>query len=392
MTVRIRFDEIYVRHLEAVTKMVENPLFKAMVETWRLMDASPGVPVEATPYYEALSRLQDAERADWNVDKEGLGGFVKSFCGMYLTFRGGGYAPERTGEYPVVKLRDGRYVLCDGLNRLSMLCALGWEEAEFAVAEDCYPYYTPYVHPITDEHLRELVEAAHRHQPLYAPYRIVDQPMNLYLPINHPLYRDAVCSRFDTPLRLQLMLKEVGDPAGKRFLDIGSNTGWFCIELALRGARCVGVDSMKEYTDIASFMAAYYGLAWNGGDRQRRVWFYPMTVERYLSETEEKFDYVIFTGLFHHLLKESPAGAWETLRKLSSRAPVMFFGSALEGEPQMEGRDAPTEQGIIGEVIAKTLYTDGKLLSRGFIRDWKDRHIRPDLPLRPMYVFWRDQS
>lgn len=390
MTVTIPFSEIYVRVQNNYVKLLDYPLFNHMAETWRLLEKRPETPLNETPYYQEMVRIMREERSEWLYAKDNLGACVAKHFHLYEEIRDHGYGLKETGEYPVLAIYEGKYTLIDGLSRLSILKALGISEAAFTVTKNEYAYYTPYVgDPNDGEALRRLVEKAHSHQLVYNPMRIVETPMNLYLPISHPLYADAVHSRFDSPLRLQLILKEIGDPANKRFLDVGSNTGWFDIELVLRKACSVGVEPLQEYVDIAAFMAAYHRLDWKDANLRRRIWFYPMKVEDYLAETEEKFDYVLFLGLFHHLFKENPERAWITLGELSKRASVMFFETGLQGEPQMEAFPSLSGETIIGEVLSHSKYTRGVMISNGLLRDWKDRNIRPDLPLRPIYKFWR---
>ncbi|MCJ7653447.1 MAG: DUF1698 domain-containing protein [Actinobacteria bacterium] len=390
MTVTIPFNEIYVRLQNNYVKLLDYTLFRSMVATWLKLEVRPDTRLTETPYYREMIRIMREDRSEWLYDEANLGACVAKRFHLYEEIRDHGYNLKETGEYPVLAIYEGKHTLIDGLNRLSILKALGISEATFTVTKNEYAYHTPYVGDPNDTGmLKRLVEKAHSHQLLYNPMRIVDVPMNLYLPINHPLYADAVNSRFDSPLRLQLILKEIGDPTNKRFLDVGSNSGWFDIELVLRKACSVGVEPLQEYVDIANFVAAYHRLDWKDMNLRRRIWFYPMKVEDYLAETEEKFDYVLFMGLFHHMLKENLTAAWDSLKKLSMRAPVMFFETGLSGEAQMKGFPSLGKETVVEEVLSHSQYKEGIMLSDGLLRDWKNRHVRPDLPLRPMYRFWR---
>jgi len=384
--VTLNFSDIYIRNWNVFINLLEHPSFLDMVKTWQMLDE--GIPASETPYYSKTMVMRDTGNPSW---ADGVAVVLNRRYGQYLDFKKGGYHPEKTGEYPVVQIRKETYLLCDGLTRVSMLYSLGIEKADFVISENCQPHYIPTrVRPITDERLKELVEEAHKIQLDYNTQKMVELPMHLYLPIKHPLYKDKVCSRFDSPRRLELMLNEIGDSTGKRVLDVGCCTGWFCLELASMGANAVGVEPLITYVDIAAFLALYHQVPWMNKDFSRRLWFYQMGVEQYLDELEEKFDFIIFMGLFHHLFKLSEEKAYKILYRLSERAPKMFFEAGLKGEAQMSHLDHPqTEDTVIDDIIKHSTYTHGKKLSDGLMRDWKNRDVRPDLPLRPLYMFWK---
>ncbi|MBF6614719.1 MAG: TIGR04290 family methyltransferase [Chloroflexi bacterium] len=76
-------------------------------------------------------------------------------------------------------------------------------------------------------------------------------------------------------------------------LDVGCNAGFYSFELARRGARVTGIDLNLHYLAQASWAAAQYGL-------QDRITFREMQVYD-LAHTEERYDLVIFMGVFYHL-------------------------------------------------------------------------------------------
>jgi tRNA (mo5U34)-methyltransferase len=80
---------------------------------------------------------------------------------------------------------------------------------------------------------------------------------------------------------------------GWRTLDIGCNAGFYSFELARRGARVIAIDSNPHYLAQARWAAAQYGL-------ERRVAFRCMQIYD-LAHTEERFDLVLFLGVFYHL-------------------------------------------------------------------------------------------
>jgi hypothetical protein len=105
------------------------------------------------------------------------------------------------------------------------------------------------------------------------------------------------------------------DLSGKTALDVGGNSGFFAIQMMLRGAkRVVLVEPFKEFTDQARFAADQFGV---------KLEIVNADVHTYCLTTEERFDYVLFLGLFYHL-KISGARARPARRddEGAIRAPV----------------------------------------------------------------------
>jgi tRNA (mo5U34)-methyltransferase len=76
-------------------------------------------------------------------------------------------------------------------------------------------------------------------------------------------------------------------------LDIGCNAGYYSFELVRRGARVTGIDVDPHYLAQARWAAKEFGL-------QSSVEFREMQVYD-LARVEEKFDLVLFMGVFYHL-------------------------------------------------------------------------------------------
>ncbi len=82
------------------------------------------------------------------------------------------------------------------------------------------------------------------------------------------------------------------DLHGASVLDIGCNAGFFSIEMKRRGAgRVVGIDSDPEYLAQARFAAEVCGV----NIELRCISVYDV------AELGEKFDWVLFMGVFYHL-------------------------------------------------------------------------------------------
>lgn len=83
------------------------------------------------------------------------------------------------------------------------------------------------------------------------------------------------------------------DLTGWTALDIGCNAGFYSLELAKRGARVVALDKEEHFLRQAEWAIAQFGL----GDRIeiRRGQIYD------LARWSERFDLVLFLGVFYHL-------------------------------------------------------------------------------------------
>lgn len=83
------------------------------------------------------------------------------------------------------------------------------------------------------------------------------------------------------------------DLTGWSVLDVGCNAGFYAFELARRGAEVLGVDHDAHYLAQARWAAPKLGL-------EERVRFERRHVYE-LAHTVERFDLVMFMGVFYHL-------------------------------------------------------------------------------------------
>jgi tRNA (mo5U34)-methyltransferase len=80
---------------------------------------------------------------------------------------------------------------------------------------------------------------------------------------------------------------------GWTVLDVGANAGFYTFELAKLGARVTAIDVDEHYLDQARWAAREFGL-------ESSVEFRRMQVYE-LARTDERFDLVLFLGVFYHL-------------------------------------------------------------------------------------------
>lgn len=83
------------------------------------------------------------------------------------------------------------------------------------------------------------------------------------------------------------------DLSGMSVLDLGGCSGYFSIQMKLRGAaRCVLVEPYAEFLEQAKFAASEFGV---------ELEFAAEDAHTFCLTREERFDYVLFLGLLYHL-------------------------------------------------------------------------------------------
>jgi tRNA (mo5U34)-methyltransferase len=118
------------------------------------------------------------------------------------------------------------------------------------------------------------------------------------------------------------------DVSGKTVLDLGGNSGYFSIQMKLRGAsRCVLVDAFPEFGRQAEFAARQFQVEVEVVNQDAHV---------YCLTTSERFDYVFFLGLFYHL--KYPGLVLDRAAEMTKER--LFLASALVG-PEV---DTPAEK------------------------------------------------
>lgn len=109
------------------------------------------------------------------------------------------------------------------------------------------------------------------------------------------------------------------DLRGMTVLDIGCNGGFYSIEMKRRGAdRVLGIDHDEQYLDQARYAAEVIGLD---------IEFRRMSVYE-VSKLRERFDLVLFMGVFYHL--RHPLLALDLLRQHVTK-DWFVFQSMLRG-------------------------------------------------------------
>jgi tRNA (mo5U34)-methyltransferase len=114
------------------------------------------------------------------------------------------------------------------------------------------------------------------------------------------------------------------DLRGKTVLDIGCNAGFYSIEMKRRGAdRVVAIDSDEFYLKQARFAAEVL---------EAEIEFHRLSVYD-VARLREKFDFVIFMGVFYHL--RHPLLALDLIHEHVAR-DLLLFQSMQRGSNDVE--------------------------------------------------------
>jgi tRNA (mo5U34)-methyltransferase len=115
------------------------------------------------------------------------------------------------------------------------------------------------------------------------------------------------------------------DLEGKSVLDVGGNSGYFSLRMKQRGAgRCLMVEPVVEFVEQANFVFSQFEVD---------VEVVNEDVHAFCLTTSERFDYVLFLGLFYHL--KYPVLVLDRLAEMTKE--LIFFNSHIEGPPAETG-------------------------------------------------------
>jgi tRNA (mo5U34)-methyltransferase len=119
------------------------------------------------------------------------------------------------------------------------------------------------------------------------------------------------------------------DLTGKTVLDVGGNAGYFSVQMMKRGAKsCVLVEPFEEFSLQARYVADAFDFD---------ITVVNEDVHTYVLTTEDRFDYVIFLGLFYHL--KYPGIVLDRLAEMTRTR--LYFQSHIVGEVELTYEPRP---------------------------------------------------
>ena len=118
--------------------------------------------------------------------------------------------------------------------------------------------------------------------------------------------------------RIAAIHKAVGDPTGKRFLDLGCAVGWILYEFVFKGGTGIGVDISENNIRTATSLAKQYEV-------EDKVEFYVANVYDYIMELDDHFDYIMVLNLLNHIIDQKGyEEGWEWLNVISTKCDRMI--------------------------------------------------------------------
>jgi tRNA (mo5U34)-methyltransferase len=167
---------------------------------------------------------------------------------------------------------------------------------------------------------------------------------NLHLPDGTQTAPQHFLGDFPRQKWLQIADHLPRDLHGWNVLDIGCNAGFYCFQLADRGAQVLGIDAEELYLNQARWSARHFGPQIAGRIEFRQLQVYD------LARWQGRFDLVLFMGVFYHL--RYPQLALDIVAQLVDRLMVFqtltmpgeeVYGDT--GDRPIDDRDAFLEPG-----------------------------------------------
>lgn len=303
------------------------------VDFLQSMEELVGLRPEQTLYYQFIG---DKERGGDYDSKEIADNFFKIYESIKKNGYIGGeykdshitviqtpepYMPGVPPKHERVRRVNSHYALKEGAHRVAALKMLGYEKAECRIVEDYHfspPDYTEYIRRNRVKYIKNLLSNVH----------------TIYQPIPFSEFRD-VSTGHESYERLRLILDNV-DCNGLKVLDIGCSLGYFCYQLAKKGAIVTGIDADPEQIYIDRKVCELYNL---------NITFRQAFLDMDLITSLEQYDCIIMLNILHHIManakisyhwKLSGSGldySRELLKALAGKCNgVLFFAMAQTGE------------------------------------------------------------
>lgn len=142
------------------------------------------------------------------------------------------------------------------------------------------------------------------------------------------------------------------DLSGVRVLDVGCNAGYYTLQMARRGAEVHAIDLDERYLDQARWAAGQFDL-------KGEITFEQMQVYD-LARRNERYDVVLFLGVFYHL--RYPLLALDLLARATLETLVFQSLSApeAEGEADLRDRAIDDREALMAAGWPKMAFVEGR--------------------------------
>lgn len=158
----------------------------------------------------------------------------------------------------------------------------------------------------------------------------------------------------------------LGEVKDRKILDVGSCYGFFCFQLARKGAYMIGVDSDHERIAISLHLNNIYGFDWSNPK------FITSYIANYIRETGLSFDYALLINVLHNMIGQHEPLAWDTLNRLARKSKKIVLSMSHVSPVET----ARSQYEIPELVVSKTILNKYDFLG--------------SLGGRYLYGFWRE--
>jgi len=300
--------DTYLRGGEHAHQSTLRGLGESFQETVKLLEAGVELPAEEYPaskYFlsDLYGKFTGRRRAGIRFCEH----YMKLFKGLYESISADGYDTEKS-IINVSYLENNRLVLLDGNKRFAVIKYLG-KQKEIMVALDDNGGSRKICASLIEKNLIRDGMSEGGKPILYQPIIGYDWCSGLN---RTKAYYEA----------LDVITNFCGPVQGKTILDVGSCYGFFCYELAKRGAYAIGVDNDQDRVALSLNLSDIYGFDWSNPK------FVTAGMINYIIETGLHFDCVLMLSVLHNMLGVNEELAWATLKLIveKSDAVVLSMG------------------------------------------------------------------
>jgi len=270
-------------------------LGRAHATTACLLRDDPQIPVDHLPSYEMFLGEDYGKFVGARALGERFARGYLNVMGRYVaSFREHGYDPAKS-VLSVQRLDDGRWVMIDGHRRIAIMLALGCGPMIEVKSGD---------RRFTAATCRKTLDAALPQSPYeIAGRRVLYQPIRGFDSYNAP----SRTAQFEAAL--EAILPAIGDPRGKRILDVGSCFGFFSFGLARLGGLVTGLEIDGQRLAACRQLSAHYDRDWSNP-----LWV-AVPAEDFLAASSRRYDVILMLSVFHCLWRADHRRAINTLRR-----------------------------------------------------------------------------
>lgn len=320
-------------------------------ETVKLLESGAERPTEdypASKYF--LSDLYGRWTGRRKAGRDFCNVYIDLFKNLYESIKTHGYDTKKS-IITVFQLGNGRIVVSDGNKRLAIIKALGKQKTINVELDNKLGSKR-----ICDEFIAYNLD---RDGMSEAGKRILYQPITGYDGYSGVTRTKAY---YDA---LESIIGFCGPVQGKTFLDVGSCYGFFCFELAKRGAYTIGVDNDYERVALSLNLSNIYGFDWSNPK------FVMVGVINYIIETKLPFDCALMLNVMHNMLGADEGLAWDALNLVAEKSDTVVLSM---------GHLTPKKTADSQYDIPKLIMSKSVLRNCKFLGTFNGRHL---------YGFWK---